>query len=103
MTPAAGARLLYGSLLLTGAGRLFRGGSSRRFRAVVRVLGARHVLQAVALTWWPTHAARQAGGVLDVLHAATDLGCVVADPGRRRAAVIDASVAVAFVCTVAVR
>jgi hypothetical protein len=74
-----------------------------RFRPVVRILGARHVVQAVVTAVRPTPMVRWAGAVIDCLHATTDIGCAVLDRRRRRAASIDAGVAVALaVATVTV-
>lgn len=97
MTPRSLARLAYGSWLVADAQRLVGGApGDRRFRAVARILGLRHIAQAVALTIWPTATARRLGAVVDGLHAATDAGCALVDPRRARLAAIDGAVAVAF-------
>jgi hypothetical protein len=92
-------RLIYGSLLLIAPGRLVGRGRDRadaRFRFVARVLGARHVLQAVVTALRPTATVRRGGAVVDCLHAATDLGCAVLDRRRRGPASVDAGVALAL-------
>ncbi len=92
------ARLGYGSWLLANPQRLAgTAPASRGFRTVVRVLGLRHIAQAVALTLWPTTTARRIGTAADALHAATDAGCALVDRRRRHAAAIDGAVALAFV------
>lgn len=64
---------------------------------VVRVLGARHVLQAVVIILAPgSPFLRRGSAGLDLLHAAT-MGIVGAtDRRRRQAALADAAVACAF-------
>jgi hypothetical protein len=65
-------------------------------RRVMRVLGARHLVQAGA-EWAGGGRARQIGTVVDLLHAATSVGCSVVSPRWRRAALIDTAVTAAFV------
>jgi hypothetical protein len=61
---------------------------------IVRILGARHVLQAAALTVLPDLGRFGAG--VDLAHAATDVGCVAAVPALRAPALLDTAVASAL-------
>jgi hypothetical protein len=91
------ARLAYGSWLVADAQRLVGAApTDRRFRIVARILGLRHIVQAIALTVWPTATARQLGAAADGLHAATDAGCVLLDRRRTRPAAFDGTIALAF-------
>lgn len=64
-------------------------------RAVIRILGARHLAElALELRHGP--AWRRAGGVVDAIHAVTALGFAGLDHRWRRAAVTDAVVAAGF-------
>jgi len=93
-------RASYGAFLLADPQRALRVGHSPNgdsaARTVVRVLGARHVLQAAVCARWPTPTVRRASACVDGLHAATDLALARFDRRRRRAAVIDAAVAASF-------
>ncbi len=92
-------RLAYGALLLSspdavaravGAGRL-----DGRDRLVARILGARHVGQALVTS----HSGPQLGRLwpaVDLLHAASMVALAVLDPRRRRVAAADAVVASLF-------
>jgi hypothetical protein len=109
MTPAAsdppasslaiGVRLAWGALLCAVPGRILKlmGGADEGVvpRRVMRVLGARHVIQGLAEHRYGG-AARRLGVVADLLHAATDVGFGVRDPRWRRAAFTDAVIAGAF-------
>jgi hypothetical protein len=64
-------------------------------RRVLRVLGARHIVQAVLERCFGAGARRLGVGV-DVLHAATDVGFGVADSRWRRAALTDAVITTGF-------
>ncbi|MFQ4149254.1 hypothetical protein AAGW05_11220 [Arthrobacter sp. LAPM80] len=69
----------------------------RRVRAVVRILGARHLLQALVIGAAPASWALHLGsGVVDSLHSASMVGLAVADRRHRRAAALDAVVAGLF-------
>ncbi|MBG0739891.1 hypothetical protein IV500_10885 [Paeniglutamicibacter antarcticus] len=76
-----------------------------RAAAVVRVLGARHLLQAVAVSAVQAVAeqgsslsgtAHRLGAAVDVLHSASMVLLALADAKRRRAALMDAAVACLF-------
>lgn len=62
----------------------------------VRVLGARHLVQAVTSTVHPTRGARVLGSIVDLVHAASMLGVAVVSSRLRRPAMTGASIA--FVC-----
>lgn len=100
MTPSVFARIAYGTVLFAAPdvllGRGASDGGDRRFRTVVCILGARHVVHAFVVTRWPTRTVRRAGALADALHAATDIGCALFDRRRRRPAAADAAVAFAF-------
>ena len=93
-------RACYGAILLCVPGPalgLCTGQpSSSRARAVTRVLGARHLAQAV-LTWWrPRPAVLAAGAGIDGCHAASMLALAAANPRMRRAGLTDALAAAAL-------
>ena len=69
---------------------------SPRARAVARVLGARHLAQAVLTLWRPSQAVLLAGAGVDACHAASMLALAAADPGLRHAGLADACAATAF-------
>jgi hypothetical protein len=100
MKPLQVVRAAYGTLLLAAPRQALRLGGSHdnagAARTVVRVLGARHLLQAAMCATWPTPTARRVSGCTDVLHAATEVSVAVFDRRRRRAAGLDAAVAVTF-------
>jgi hypothetical protein len=60
---------------------------------VARVLGARQVVQALAVRRWP-HAGGRLGAVADGLHATSMLALAALKPRYRRAALVSAAVAV---------
>jgi hypothetical protein len=97
------ARACYGAALLCAPGLalgLCTGqASSPRARAVVRILGVRHLAQAVLTLWRPRPAALLAGAGIDACHAASMLALAVADPRMRRAGIADAAAATAFTAT----
>jgi hypothetical protein len=94
------ARACYGAALLSAPGLalgLCTGeASSQRARAVVRILGARHLAQAVLTLWQPRRKVLAAGAGIDGCHAASMLALAAADPGLRRAGLADAVAATAF-------
>lgn len=64
---------------------------------VMRILGARHLFQAVVIGAAPTSVALHCcGGVVDSLHSASMVALAVADHRHRRAAASDAIVAALF-------
>jgi hypothetical protein len=64
-------------------------------RRIMRILGARHLLQAAA-TWRFGRRAGQVGVVVDALHAATDVAFAGLDRRWRRAAATDAAITSTF-------
>ena len=101
------ARACYGAALLCAPGLalgLSTGqAQSPRARSVVRILGARHLAQAVLTLWRPRPAVFLAGAGVDACHAASMLALVaVADPQMRRAGLTDAVAATALTATGAV-
>jgi len=110
LSPALVARLLfpaaracYGAALLCAPGLalgLSTGQApSQRARTVVRILGARHLAQALLTLWRPRPAVLLAGAGIDACHAASMLALAVADPPMRRASIADGAAAAAFTAT----
>jgi hypothetical protein len=97
------ARACYGAALLCAPGLaldLCTGqASSQRARAVARILGARHLAQAVLTLWRPRPAVLLAGAAIDACHAASMLALATADQQMRRAGITDALAATAFTVT----
>jgi hypothetical protein len=87
-------RALWGMCLLLTPRRvavLLGAPSARRDRTVIRVLGARHVLQSI---WQCTAAYREdLGSAVDGAHALSALAVASGSPRWRRAASIDAVIA----------
>jgi hypothetical protein len=100
------ARACYGAMLLCAPGPVLGLSTgqppSPRARAVARVLGARHLAQAVLTLWRPRPAVLAAGAGIDGCHAASMLALAAASPGARRAGLTDAVTEVAFAATGAV-
>jgi len=69
----------------------------RRTRRIVRLLGGRQVIQAVATGADPTATVLAVGTAVDVLHGLTMVVLATVDPHRRRVALGDALIATAFV------
>lgn len=97
------ARACYGAALLCAPGLalgLATGQApGQRARMVARILGARHLAQAVLTLWRPRPAVFLAGAGIDACHAASMLALAVADPRMRRAGIADAAIAAAFTAT----
>jgi hypothetical protein len=70
--------------------------------AVLRVLGLRHVAQAVVETLGPQPAVRYLGTAVDGLHALTAVGLAVLDPRWRRGALTDTAIAASFAAATAI-
>ncbi|GAA2047852.1 hypothetical protein [Leifsonia soli] len=92
-------RALYGLLELAApnavSGAILGSRPDKRLRVVLRILGARHLVQA-ALAMRRPRAAHPIGGVVDLLHSATMLTLALLDHRRRRAATLNAAVAALF-------
>jgi hypothetical protein len=61
-------------------------GGDRAAALAVRLLGMRHLGQAVALCVWPGRSALRLGGTVDVLHGASMAVLAAVGGSRRRAA-----------------
>jgi len=70
--------------------------------AVLRVLGVRHIGQAVVEVLGPQPVVRYLGAAVDGLHALTAVGLAVIDPRWRRGALTDTAIAAFFAATTAV-
>ncbi|MHA6783264.1 hypothetical protein ACVGOW_20060 [Pseudonocardia saturnea] len=98
----AAARAVWGVVLLAVPDAVFalatrhRAGEPRRARVVLRVLGARHLVQAGLVTLRPRSWVLTASASVDGVHAATCLGLAALDRRWRRPVLIDAAVATAF-------
>lgn len=95
------ARAAYGLTLISAPARVLRayGGdpTDENTIAAARVLGGRHVLQAIVTGDHPGSIRRIGGAVVDALHAASMFAIAQSNPSeRRRPALIDGSVAAAF-------
>lgn len=92
-------RAAWGTALIVAPGPLLRliGGidEGRTPRRLVRVLGARHLLQA-AVERQPGRRIRQIGVGVDLAHAATDVLFACIDRRWTRAALSDAAVTTGF-------
>jgi hypothetical protein len=97
------ARAVWGAVLLIGPGFVLEHvhgvRADSRSVAVIRVLGARHVAQAVLSGIRPSPAVLALGIWADAAHAGTGLVFAAADRARARAALIDAAVAVGWAAT----
>jgi hypothetical protein len=93
-------RAAWGTTLLVSPGtvlRLFGGHDEGTTpRRVMRVLGARHLVQTAAEWAWGGRA-REIGIVVDLLHAGSSAGFSLVSPRWRRAALSDTAVTSGFV------
>jgi hypothetical protein len=80
----------------TVVSRLGAASPDRTTRLVARVLGGRHLAQALATLARPTRPVLRWGGFADVAHAGTGLMLAATDARYRRAALVDAMVATAL-------
>jgi hypothetical protein len=87
----AGALLLAPERLLAAAGS-----GSPAAVATARVLGVRHLLQAVASGVAPNAPVAGAGALIDTLHTVSCLGLAAVVPAARRAALLDAAIESGF-------
>ncbi|WP_336857760.1 hypothetical protein [Sinomonas albida] len=99
MRPLEVFRAAYGmaELLAPGAleGAVTGTTPNDRAKAVFQILGGRHVLQAAA-TARAGRGLRCLGGGVDVLHALSMAALAAVDPKRRRLALANAAIALAF-------
>ena len=93
----------YGAILLLAPDRVshWATGQSpdRTSRAVMRILGARHLIQAVATIGTSSRVMQALGAEVDALHSLSMLGLAAFRPSHRRDALIDAVVAGCFAAT----
>ena len=98
--PTEVVRAAYGLVELVApaapAGRVLGVRRDRTERGVARLLGARHLAQAVLTTLADSPRARLVGGGVDALHAVTIAGWAVADRRRGRQAWAEALTATLF-------
>lgn len=96
----AAVRAGYGAVLLCASDpvvRLYAGQpADRRTRAVARLLGARHLAQAVLTAGTPGRAVLALGVEADLAHAASMIGLAGWDRSRARAGLVDATGALGF-------
>lgn len=94
------ARAGYGGALLIAPGPVIRLVAGRpagsRARAVARVLGARHLLQAALTAAAPDGPSLGIGAAVDLVHAASMAALALADRPARRLALSDALIESAF-------
>ena len=75
---------------------LSRASVEARWVVAARVLGARHLVEAVAVNYRPGHQIALAGAVVDGIHAATASAVGAIDARHRRLTWINAGTAAAF-------
>ncbi|PSP73589.1 hypothetical protein BRC86_08840 [Halobacteriales archaeon QS_3_64_16] len=96
MRGAATVRALYGALILVAAKGLTRkatGKESRVAATVTRVLGVRHLLQALTLGRTRSRGLLAVGMAIDLLHGLSMLALAAFSSTCRRATLLDATVA----------
>ena len=92
--PLRGALAAWGVALFAVPVRVLRlVGGPQPPVGVVRVLGARRIVQELVLIRWPSPAVARAAAVVDGLHAASMLAAARLWPRYRRAALTSAGVA----------
>jgi hypothetical protein len=93
---AAAARAAWGVVLIAAPERVLatgRGRSDRSSRAVLRLLGIRHLLQAAVVAGNPTPAAQDIGIAVDLIHAGSAAAFAAVDRDQRRFALTETTVA----------
>jgi hypothetical protein len=95
-----GARVVWGGLLLAAPGRTLETvtgrPATRSQERLLRVLGARHLIQGGLDLARPAPGLLRAGAAVDLLHAATCACAAALSPEWRRAALVDGTGAVGF-------
>lgn len=93
-------RVLWGGLLVTVPGPLFGvvtgRPADRADRRLLRVLGARHIVQGAVAAAHPTRTMLALGGAVDALHAASCGAAALLLPEWRRPALLDGTYATAL-------
>lgn len=99
MKPLEVIRAAYGLCELLApdfvSGRLLGEAPDGQVRLVIRILGARHLVQA-ALTARAGRTAHRVGGCVDAVHAASMIGLAALDGRHRRSAAVNAALALVF-------
>ena len=94
------ARVVYGAALLLAPdaviGTVAGAPPGDAVRRLGRVLGARHLAQALLTADRPVRRALKLGALVDLLHLASMLGLAVVVPRHRRCALLDAAAAAAW-------
>ena len=93
------ARLALGGLCLARPAlplRLTGSTNGKGTRAVVRILGARYLVQSAGGSWLHERWVPEADAAVDAIHATTMLGLAALVPGHRRAALVSAALATGF-------
>jgi hypothetical protein len=95
MRPIAIARAVYGVFLLVASDTVVETVTGERSRAatVGRIIGMRHVLQALTLGWTRSRGWVDVGAGIDAIHALSMLVLAVFSDRYRRLAALDAAVA----------
>ncbi|MBC3762449.1 hypothetical protein ACUN7V_04815 [Quadrisphaera oryzae] len=95
-----GARATWGAALLVAPGQVLRLAGEHqpdsRSLAVVRLLGARHLVQAAFSGRAPGRATLADGAWVDAVHALTSLALAAGDHPRARLALLDAVIAASW-------
>lgn len=95
-------RIPWGTALLVAPGAVLTlttgrdATSLRPARVVLRLLGARHLLQAGVEMRWPSPRVLALAATVDGVHAATGVGFAALDRRWRAAGLLDAAIAVGF-------
>jgi hypothetical protein len=97
---SAVTRLVWGATLLSAPGlvlRLLGGRQTRLAHTILRVLGARHVVQATVTAVRPNRVVLMGGAGLDGLHALSALALAAVDPSQVRIGLTDAGMAATWI------
>ena len=95
--PVVVARVGLGTALLLSPRRFLGGRDEPRAVAVARLLGARHLLEALVTNVRPAPPIARAGAAVDAIHALTAFGFAAAGPRRyRQLAIASGAGATAF-------
>lgn len=93
----------YGAILLLAPDRVIRIATRHRpdraSRAVVRILGARHLTQAIVSVGASSRVVAVVGAEVDAVHSMSMLGVAALSPPHRRGGLIDAVAAGSFAAT----
>lgn len=70
--------------------------ADHRERVFIRILGGRHLVQALVLLAFRGRTAHGVGASVDLIHAATMIGVAAIDPRRKVAATVNSAIATVF-------